>query len=266
MTRLTAPQRWSSTQVTVDVEGDWGTPALRGLDEALPWLLDLLDRHQAKATFFVVGAVGQQRPAAIRRMVDGGHTIASHSQTHPAFSRLDAGTALQELKQSREVLEQLTGQPCRGFRAPFFDAPQALGQWLQETGYSWSSSKSVFSPVAGYRHLSQSWQPHLWPGTAVQEWPVPGLLHLPIPEGLTWRRLFWPLSELQRRPPPMFYLHLYDLLQAGDNFGYRRWPKWMMTFRGGSWSQAHLQGWLLQWQRTGLGLPRDLDRPASNTK
>lgn len=54
-----------------------------GPSDDTPALLDLLDAHDAKATFFVKGMLAEQHPGAIRAIVERGHSIANHSMTHP---------------------------------------------------------------------------------------------------------------------------------------------------------------------------------------
>ncbi len=247
--------------LTVDVEGDYGTPSLRGIDELLPGLVDRFDAADAQAVFFVVGAVARQRPEAIRALHDRGHVVASHSMTHPKLSRIDRDTRLAELRDSRAALEDVIGAPVDGFRAPYFDAPDDLGPLLTEAGYAWSSSKAPFSPVALYAGLGASKGSHRLEGSSIVEHPVPRMLGLPIPEGLSYRRLFWPLGALARCPPRVFYLHPYELLASIDGFALPWWMKPFMRWRRGAWAQNHLDHLMTSWRDRGArfeGLSADL--------
>ena len=219
--------------LTLDVEGDFGAGELRGVDEVLPRLLDALDARAIPATLFVVGGVARARPAVMREAIARGHAVASHSMTHPALSRCSTAVQRAELRDSRAALEDATGAACEGFRAPYFDLPRDLGPLLEETGYRWSSSKAPFSPVAGYRHLAQTSAPHELAGSRVREFPVPRMLGLPIPEGLSYRRVFRPLLALRPRPPRVFYLHPYELLDRVESFGLPRWMRPLVTFGQG---------------------------------
>jgi peptidoglycan/xylan/chitin deacetylase (PgdA/CDA1 family) len=219
--------------LTLDVEGDFGSTSLRGLDEALPRLLDALDARAIPATLFVVGDAARARPAAIREAIARGHAVASHSMTHPSLSRCSRARQRAELADSRAALEGVTGAACVGFRAPYFDLPRDLGPLLEETGYAWSSSKAPFSPVALYRHLGQTGAPHTLSASRVREFPVPGLLGLPIPEGLSYRRIFRPLLALRPRPPRVFYLHPYELLDRVEDFALPRWMRPFVTLGQG---------------------------------
>jgi peptidoglycan-N-acetylglucosamine deacetylase len=62
-----------------------------------PRLLDLLDHHQAKATFFVVGEAAQQHPELIQRMAHAGHVIGNHTWDHPSFALIDSAERRQQV-------------------------------------------------------------------------------------------------------------------------------------------------------------------------
>lgn len=238
--------------VTVDVEGDWGTASLRGVDEALPAILDGFDALSVRATLFVVGEVARARPAALRDAVSRGHAVGSHSMTHAALSRCTRAQRRDEVTASKALLEDLTGRPCEAFRAPFFDAPADLGPLLDEAGYRWSSSKAPFSPVAHYRHLGAVRRPHRLDDSRVIEFPVPGVFGLPIPEGLSYRRLFWPVTHLATRPPRVFYLHPHELLEHVDGFAMPGWTRPLMTARRGRKAAELLWGCLRGWRDQGV--------------
>lgn len=246
----------SEVAVTVDVEGDYNTSALRGVDEALPRILEGCADREIPLTLFVTGEVARARPALLRALSAAGHTVASHTMTHPRLSRCDAATLRAELRDSRALIEDLTGAPCDGFRAPFFDLPHGAGEALEEAGYSWSSSKAPFSPVAGYRHLSATRGPHRLDGSAVIEHPVPRMLGLPIPEGLSYRRLFWPASALARATPSSFYLHPYELVDGVEPSGMPRWMRPFLTARQGLRAEAMLWEILDGWRARGARFVR----------
>ena len=146
--------------VTVDVEGDFGTESLRGVDQVLPWLLDRFDELGVRATLFTVGEVALRRPAIIRLASERGHLVASHAMTHTPFSRIPTAKRRDELHRSRATLEEVTGRVVDGFRAPFFDLPDRVGPLLEEAGYRWSSSKAPFSFVKPIERLVESRRPH----------------------------------------------------------------------------------------------------------
>ncbi len=82
-------------------------------------MLDLLDAHAAKATFFVVGDKARAMPELIGDIVRRGHTIGNHSATHPSawFWALPPAQMRREIDSTQAVLAQITGQAPRWFRA-----------------------------------------------------------------------------------------------------------------------------------------------------
>lgn len=94
-------------------------------------LLDLLDQHEARATFFLVGDRARQLPEVVREIVRRGHTIGNHSQTHPQawFWALGPRQMRAQVAQQQATLAAITGAAPRWFRAvvgmanPFVSAP-----------------------------------------------------------------------------------------------------------------------------------------------
>jgi peptidoglycan/xylan/chitin deacetylase (PgdA/CDA1 family) len=88
--------------------------------EDTPKLLALLKKHNARATFFVIGRQVQKYPELTRAILRDGHTLANHTQTHPVlffWSFLETRLTL-EVDQCNEALREATGRlPC-WFRAP----------------------------------------------------------------------------------------------------------------------------------------------------
>ena len=94
-------------------------------------ILDLLDSHRARATFFVVGERAAKHAGLVREIVRRGHTLGNHSQTHPQawFWALGPRQMRQQIEQNQATLEAITGTAPRWFRAvvgmanPFASAP-----------------------------------------------------------------------------------------------------------------------------------------------
>lgn len=85
-----------------------------------PALLELLERHGAKATFFVKGALAANHDAFVRELVARGHSVANHSQTHPSatFWCLPPSRVRAEIEECNRTLEAITGTVPHWFRAP----------------------------------------------------------------------------------------------------------------------------------------------------
>ncbi len=81
-------------------------------------LLELLDRHQTRATFFVLSWIAGKEPGLIREIVAAGHEIACHTHSHRMLSEYTPHEFKVELKHSLCLLREISGQPVIGFRAP----------------------------------------------------------------------------------------------------------------------------------------------------
>lgn len=91
-----------------------------GPDPAVtPAVLDLLDAHGARATFFCIARQAQRHPALAREIVRRGHSVQNHSHRHShRFSVLGPGAIRRELRAAQDALAQVTGQRPAYFRAP----------------------------------------------------------------------------------------------------------------------------------------------------
>lgn len=117
-------------------------------------LLELLARYGARGTFFTLGWVAERRPALVRRIAAQGHELASHSWWHWKVTTLTPEQFRDEVRRSRELLEDLSGTRVEGFRAPSFSIRPGL-EWsfdiLLEEGYRWDSSLfPIHRPDYGY--------------------------------------------------------------------------------------------------------------------
>ena len=217
--------------LSVDVEPDWGAPCSpgapqAGLDEGLPWLLETLERHGARATFFVVGGLAE---AFARRCPAGGaHEVGAHGLTHRRLSQLDAAELAAELSGARARLEA-AGFRVEGFRAPFLDAPPDLGARLLAAGYRYDASEGSLLPSAANRPHA----PRLAGRGEVVRLSGDALRLLQAPANLTWLRLLGGcgLALLPARPRH-FVLHLHELVPAQSGLATLPWP----------WRRLHARG------------------------
>jgi peptidoglycan/xylan/chitin deacetylase (PgdA/CDA1 family) len=89
-----------------------------GPDEYTPRILDVLKKHNARATFFLVGRRAAADEETVRRILDEGHEIGNHSYSHPDFETLSVQQAAREIDRTQSVLERIQERPCRLFRPP----------------------------------------------------------------------------------------------------------------------------------------------------
>ena len=131
------------TRLPGDAPAVWLTIDDGPSDDTRP-LLDLLDAHGARATFFLVGARARARPELVREIVRRGHGIGNHSQTHPqaVFWALGPARMRREIGACQRTLADIAGQAPVWFRSvvghsnPFVHAP------LREAGLArvgWSA-------------------------------------------------------------------------------------------------------------------------------
>jgi polysaccharide deacetylase family protein (PEP-CTERM system associated) len=204
---------------------EWGSFESR-VERNTDAVLELLDEAGAKATFFCLGCVAKMHPTLVRRIVDQGHEVASHGWSHTPITRLDPASFRDEVESSRKLLEDLSGEPVAGFRAPSFSVV-ATTQWaldvLLDAGYRYDSSIfPVRHPDYGIPGSREEIHRLETPsGRAILEFPmtVARFLGRPVPvSGGGWFRLLpasvtsWGLRKVNREGrPAVFYVHPWEL-------------------------------------------------------
>src|SRR5438874_11827210 len=100
-----------------------------------PKLLDLLDRHNAKATFFLIGRYVRECPELVKETVARGHLVGNHTETHPNLFRLSRREIRIELRLCHDAISNALGSPPKWFRPPFgFRNPWVVPS-ARELGY-----------------------------------------------------------------------------------------------------------------------------------
>ncbi len=114
---------------TIDLE-DWyhGIPiaperkasAERRLHVGTDRLLELLERNNAKATFFALSLIAHEHPDILRRISDAGHDIGSHGLSHDLIYEMSPERFRDETRSSVRDLEDCIGKPVQSYRAAYF--------------------------------------------------------------------------------------------------------------------------------------------------
>lgn len=142
--------------MTVDVEDYFHVSALASAAPRDRWdrfesrvvantqrLLDLFDEFDVRTTCFVLGWVAGKHPALVREIAARGHEVASHGYWHQLVYDLTPDAFRDDVGQSRRLLQDLSGQPVEGYRAPSFSITRrslwALDVLLDE-GYTYDAS------------------------------------------------------------------------------------------------------------------------------
>lgn len=99
------------------------------------FILDTLDQHQIKATFFLCGVWVEAYPDYVKEIAARGHEIGNHSLTHPHMNRLSTTEIEQEISMLDDKIEKLTGKRCTLFRAPFGEYNDTVVKSVRSLGY-----------------------------------------------------------------------------------------------------------------------------------
>jgi len=105
---------------------------------ALPWLLDQLDTHDLRATFFVEALNTELYPDALREIAARGHELGLHGWRHEDWTSLDASAEREVIERSLRAFEAL-GLAVRGFRPPGGEMNARSPALLREAGIGWCS-------------------------------------------------------------------------------------------------------------------------------
>ena len=120
----------------------WDGMACR-VERNVALILDLLDRHATKATFFTLGWIAERYPALVKEIVARGHELASHGYGHLRASDQTPDSFREDLAVAKAILEDIGGVAVTGYRAPSFSIGEG-NLWahdvIAETGHRYSSS------------------------------------------------------------------------------------------------------------------------------
>lgn len=129
----------------------WSTCEQR-VNNSMRAMLELLDKHNIRATCFILGKLAEENPSIVKQIHQAGHEIATHGYSHKKVYELTPKKFQSELRHSLSLLEDLTGEKVIGHRAAYFTVTQK-SLWvldiLAEEGILYDSS---IYPVINYRY------------------------------------------------------------------------------------------------------------------
>lgn len=150
--------------LTIDSE-QWDCPLLEGkiaeennetsfTKKGNEVILDLFDKHNIKATFFVTGYFAEREPEQVKLILQKGHEIACHGYNH--FYRGNENLNLKEdIIKAKNILEKITGNNIIGFRAPQMQYSENLLEILNGLNFKYDSSLHPCWIPGYYNNLSK---------------------------------------------------------------------------------------------------------------
>lgn len=223
--------------MSVDVEDYFHVRAFADTIDARTWdsipcrvaanvdrILELFDAAGVKATFFTLGWVAERHPDVVRRIVAGGHELASHGYEHTLATEQTPEVFHRDVALTKRILEDVGGVEVRGYRASTFSIGRT-NLWafdeLQSAGYEYSSSVNpVRHDLYGMPEAPRSCFRHRHDG--LLEIPLTtvrvGARNLPFAGGGFFRLLPYPAFRWAIRrvnsvdgQPAVFYFHPWEV-------------------------------------------------------
>ena len=159
------------------------------VEASVDQLLELMARYDAVGTFFTVGWVAERHPAMVKRIAAAGHEVASHTYDHVRITHQTPDAFRESVRRTKRIIEDITGEPVLGFRAPSFSIVRGM-EWaldiLIEEGHRYDSS---LFPVRreGYGYEGGGQDPYWLDRPAGRLWEVP-------PATLEFAGRLWPAA------------------------------------------------------------------------
>lgn len=127
--------------INVD-EGDILRLGRTSINYGLPKLLNVLNKYNVKATFFIPGAVVKRYPEAVASIVKHGHEIGCHGNNHEILAHMTIEEQRATLREAKELLTKAAGKELKGFRMPEGEISEETLALVKSMGFSYSSSLS----------------------------------------------------------------------------------------------------------------------------
>lgn len=189
-------------------------------------ILDILDTHNTKATFFVLGSFAEANPDIVKLIHENGHEIASHGHSHIHVPKLTPKDFREDIRRSKNFLEDITNEKIIGYRAASWSINKD-SYWgleiLAEENFIYDSSifPSSFHPFGSNYFNRFPHQINLLNNKKIYEFPAQvlsiGKIKFPAAGGFYLRALPYIFSKYaikqsaKKNFSAMVYLHPYDL-------------------------------------------------------
>jgi len=190
--------------------------------EPLQHILEIFEKHNVRSTFFVLGETAEYAPEMIEKIHGLGHEIASHSYLHRDLTKISSTEVEKSEKENRHLLERITGETPKGFRAPLFKINSEVIGLLMKVGYLYDSSVIPSIRIPGwFGYYGAPTNPYVLAGRRNNFFEVPitvfPFLRLPAGGGWFLRNLGETYVKtavrvlLRREVPVVLYVHPLDV-------------------------------------------------------
>lgn len=223
--------------LTIDVEEHFQVAAFDDIVSPKDWdnhesrvvkntrvILDLLDQHNTKATFFIVGWTAERYPELVREIDSRGHCIGCHSYLHRKIYELTPEEFRQDTVKAKDILERIINKKIAGYRAPSYSITKK-SLWALDilNDLSFEYDSSIFpihhdnygipdAPRFKYQHqdLDMTEFPISTAKVFGRNFPVAGGGYFRLFPYWVTRKLLNTINK-QEKQPFIFYLHPWEV-------------------------------------------------------
>ncbi len=121
-------------------------------------LAEILEKFNAKATFFLIGQNIESEPSLVRELMHAGHTLGQHSYSHPNAWQLPSIQMVEEMIRATKSLEEVTGERVKWMRPPYGRFTPTMRQWCVENQQKlvmWDILPADYMPSVSEEDISQ---------------------------------------------------------------------------------------------------------------
>jgi len=267
--------------LTVDVEDYFQVSAFEKVIQPASWdgyvsrverntgrILDLFEAHGVKATFFVVGWIAERCPAMVQSIANHGHEIGCHSYLHQKIYDLTPEAFWQDTKKAKDILEDITGKPVAGYRAPTYSIT-GKSLWaldiLEELEFKWDSSIfPIFHDNYGIPDSPRF--EYTLSGRSLIEFPISTALYfgrkVPVAGGGYFRIFPYWFTKMslrsintQEKKPFVFYLHPWEIDPDQPRIPHAGWKSRFRHYHNLDKTEERLTRLLLDFQFGPISTP-----------
>ena len=117
-----------SNKIAISFDAAWGA-------EDFNQIIEILDKHKVKTTFFMTGEWVEKYPDCVKTLVEKGHDLGNHSATHPDMTTLSKEEQIGQIQEEHNAVKTLTGYEMELFRPPYGAYNNEVIRTCYELGY-----------------------------------------------------------------------------------------------------------------------------------